>query len=68
MRVLNEKDGRVILRSETGTIIIINEEGFTVKNIPDRQNEVKTTEWTDWLLLNDVINYITQGQPKRERC
>ena len=49
------KNGTHVLRMRNGAFVHINDEGFTVKGIPNRGKEVKTTEWVDWLLVNDTF-------------
>jgi len=63
MRLLDANDDRAILRLNNGTILIVDDEGFTAKCLPGRDNQIKTTEWSDWLMLNDVLNKITRGSP-----
>jgi len=65
VKVLSESDSRVILRRKDGAIIFLDDEGFSLKKLPGRDKEIKTTEWADWLLLNDALNKITRGNPKR---
>ena len=65
MEVLDERNGRVILKRKDGALFFIDDEGFEVKKIPGFPNQIKTTEWDDWLVMNTIINEISKGAPKR---
>ena len=63
VEVKNEKDGRVILKRNDGVLFFIDDEGFEMKDPTSKQ--IKTTEWVDWIAMNNLINKITSGPPKR---
>lgn len=63
MKLLDANEDRIIFRLKNGTIIIVDDDGFAAKKLPGREGEIKTTEWSDWLLLNDTLNKITRGCP-----
>ena len=64
MRVLDDSNGRTILQRGDGAILFIDDNGFSMKNIPNQPKQVKTTEWNDWYDMNELINKIGRGAPK----
>jgi hypothetical protein len=64
MRVLDDSNGRIILKRGDGAILFIDDNGFSMKNIPDNPKQVKTTEWSDWYAMNELINKISGGYPR----
>ncbi len=64
MKVLNDSNGRTILQREDGALLFIDDEGFSMKNIPGCPKQIKTTEWDDWYAMNELINKIGRGEPK----
>ena len=64
MRVLDDSNGRTILQRGDGALLFIDDNGFSMKNIPNNPKQVKTTEWDDWYDMNELINKIGRGAPK----
>ena len=65
MKVLNDSNGRVILRRGDGALLFIDDSGFSMKNLPNNPKQIKTTEWDDWYAMNELINKIGRGDPKQ---
>jgi len=65
MRVLDDGNGRVILQRGDGAILFIDDSGFSMKNVPNKPKQIKTTEWGDWYDMNELINRISRGSPRR---
>ena len=67
MKLLTNDEKGIVVKLENGMILLMDDNGFTAKNMPGRGKDVATTEWSDWQLLNETLKKITRGKPIHRR-